>query len=66
MSDAKKCDRCGMFFELYKKPIILSKKGIWDTVDLCPNCGAELERWLWQYKEGANGCKGTDSDSGEK
>lgn len=54
MSDAKKCDRCGMFFEPYKKPIILSKKGVWDTVDLCPNCGGELDRWLWQYKEGAN------------
>lgn len=68
MSDAKKCDRCGKFYDIYK-PV----DGVADTpcgfgfrfldkwgsllptrYDLCPNCMCELTKWLTNPKEEQN------------
>lgn len=53
MSDAKKCDRCGKFYDIYE-PVdnaagfrFVNKGGrLQETYDLCPNCMAELIHWL--------------------
>lgn len=48
MSDAKKCDRCGAFYESYY-PTIIIKKGTGltvRTIDLCPVCQDSIESWL--------------------
>ena len=44
MADAKKCDRCGKFYE--------HGYGFYD-IDICPVCYAELEVFLC-VKEGSN------------
>lgn len=48
MSDAKKCDRCGAFYDPHH-PTINILKGIGLTtkiIDLCPVCQDSLESWL--------------------
>lgn len=55
MSNAKKCDRCGAFYEPYY-PRIIIKKGTETTakmMDLCPVCQDELESWLYQKSKEA-------------
>ena len=49
MSDAKKCDRCGAFYETYVPTIIIKKDtGLRIiTMDLCPVCQASIESWLY-------------------
>lgn len=47
MSDAKKCDRCGAFYEPHYPRIIIKKAtGLTKTVDLCPVCQNSIESWL--------------------
>ena len=47
MSDAKKCDRCGAFYEPYKgKGYYIMKRNFEGNVDLCPVCNDSLESWL--------------------
>ena len=48
MSDAKKCDRCGAFYETYDQKIIIKKDtGLRIiTMDLCPVCQDSIESWL--------------------
>lgn len=39
--DAKKCDRCGEFYEVYntKHYTMHKRNGVsWENVDLCPRC----------------------------
>lgn len=62
MSDAKKCDRCGKFYDAYE-PIndasgfrfINSWNGALQGIyDLCPDCMEELTKWLTNPKEEKN------------
>lgn len=59
MANAKKCDRCGKFYEKYTKKlkdgsivngIIVIGSGFPVTdenfEDLCPECMKELEKWM--------------------
>lgn len=48
MSDAKKCDKCGAFYEPYKSGIIILSNAIpsMDDVDLCPDCMNTFKLWL--------------------
>ena len=59
MSDAKKCDRCGAFYEPNKgKEYYIMKRNFEGYVDLCPVCNISLENWLaLRPKEAANGNK---------
>lgn len=61
MSDAKKCDRCGSFYESYKAKYLLVTNNFNDFKDLCPVCNNELERWLkLRPKEAADGPEQTE------
>ena len=57
MSDAKKCDRCGVFYEPYYPKIIIKKvSGITAKVmDLCPVCQDSIESWLYLKPKEAAG-----------
>lgn len=49
--DAKKCDRCGSYYDKYSKPtIVLGKnhefRDFPETIDLCKKCTDELEEWF--------------------
>lgn len=46
MSDAKKCDRCGAFYNPYYPTIIIKKTTGMRTIDLCPVCQDSIESWL--------------------
>ena len=54
MSDAKKCDRCGRFYDIYgnvDNAVSFRFVSRWDTTlqpiyDLCPDCMEELKNWL--------------------
>lgn len=51
MSDAKKCDRCGRFFERDEQSCEMRiTQDLLDFrhkhYDLCPDCMSKLERWL--------------------
>lgn len=56
--NAKKCDRCGAFYETGQKAGIVRYSNIgvysvWLSVikDLCPSCYAELKDWFNASKE---------------
>lgn len=46
MSNAKKCDRCGAFYDSYKSKYILVTNNFNSIKDLCPVCNDALESWL--------------------
>ena len=49
MSKARKCDRCGKFYEDYESAYhVTTTKGAYTnkTVDLCPDCTQKLIKWL--------------------
>lgn len=48
MSKARKCDKCGAFYEPYRTNIvILSRDSLSaDGLDLCPDCMDTLKKWL--------------------
>lgn len=47
MSKAKKCDKCGAFYEPYKTGIIiLSNTMPQEGLDLCPECMDTFKKWL--------------------
>ena len=53
MADAKKCDRCGKFYEKdenrskkYKRHYALSDNRIGRFVDLCDECKYDLEKFM--------------------
>jgi len=55
---AYKCDRCGKLFEKYKNQGTAEFFNITRTpciasscLDLCPNCNAELQKWMANDKE---------------
>ena len=67
MANAKKCDRCGAYYQEVEATAIeaLAKsmtsifeakipKIIEMAVDLCPSCCTSLKRW-WNEKEGTDG-----------
>lgn len=56
--NAKKCDRCGAYYDIKQKAGIVrySNTGVcvaWLSAikDLCPSCYAELKDWLNALKE---------------
>lgn len=54
MSDAKKCDRCGRFYDIYGKGnnavgfrfVNKCDATLQPIYDLCPDCVEELKNWL--------------------
>lgn len=48
MSKAKKCDKCGAFYEPYRTNIIVITKDSLssDGLDLCPDCMDTFKKWL--------------------
>lgn len=48
MSKARKCDRCGAFYEPYKTDTIILTKNVTsiDGVDLCPDCMDTFKKWF--------------------
>lgn len=48
MSRARKCDKCGAFYEPYRTNIaILSRDSLSaDGLDLCPDCMDTFKKWL--------------------
>lgn len=58
MSDAKKCDRCGRFYDPYKAKYVLITNNFNNIKDLCPVCNKALESWLTlKPKEAEDGPK---------
>lgn len=59
MSDAKKCDRCGAFYEPHyptNPTTIIKRAPRMRTIDLCPVCQDSIESWLdLKPKEAADG-----------
>ena len=65
MSNAKKCDVCGDFYEHYKYRylIIDTNKGVTGTsIDLCPHCHLKLIDFI-KPKEAADELKETDNNN---
>lgn len=52
MSEAKRCDRCGTFFESHLGGYMIKKKlsSTW-CIDLCAKCYDELNEWLEKKNE---------------
>ena len=48
MSEAKRCDRCGTFYESHFGGCIIKKK---HCIDLCAKCYDELNNWLEKKNE---------------
>lgn len=49
MSKARKCDRCGKFYDEYQADYhVTMKKGAYNckSLDLCPDCTNKLIKWL--------------------
>lgn len=49
MADAKKCDRCGKYYDKNDRKMLLYNyqgKRYDKAFDLCPGCVTELERWF--------------------
>ena len=48
MSKARKCDRCGAFYEPYKTDILITKNPVHpiNGLDLCPDCMDTFKKWL--------------------
>ena len=49
MSDAKKCDRCGSFYDPYSPEITIRKVSAITAklIDLCPVCQDSIKSWLY-------------------
>ena len=53
VSEAKKCDRCGKFYEVTNEENVGKVIWIGKQVDLCSECTEKLHNWLdgnWKYK----------------
>lgn len=54
MSNAKKCDRCGVYYDPYDR-LILVRRSNWvsqrEFFDLCPKCNHKLERWMNKHQQ---------------
>lgn len=54
MSYAKKCDRCGKYYEPYDGQQHLRRQH-WvnshDAYDLCPKCNGKLVRWMNKHQQ---------------
>lgn len=46
MSKAKKCDRCGKYYDPYSTEILLAEGALQNVIDLCPECEKELKQWI--------------------
>lgn len=49
MSNAKRCDRCGKFYEMGWQMKVMIKRARCsdsDRFDLCPKCHDKLTRWM--------------------
>ena len=57
MSTAKKCDRCGAFYEPFgsRLTVIMGNNIARGCVDLCPVCDDTFQRYLLEYKETKDG-----------
>ena len=51
MANAKKCDRCGAFYEDQQKvQFIVTNSAFFNYCDLCPKCSKELVEWAKDKK----------------
>lgn len=76
MSKAKKCDKCGAFYEPYKTTIlILTEKCLTrDGLDLCPDCMDTFKKWLnndvqmvlFSGSENTSGCQEDESEAADE
>lgn len=76
MSKAKKCDKCGAFYEPYQTNIIiLTEKSLTrDGLDLCPDCMDTFKKWLnndvqmvlFSGSENTSECQEEAADDGEQ
>lgn len=61
MASAKKCDRCGSFYEnkskMFDNYYSITKKTplVYDDVDLCPDCEIKLSEWINEFKRKEEG-----------
>lgn len=52
MSEAKRCDRCGTFFESHLGGYMIKKRlSSTRCIDLCAECYDELNEWLEKKNE---------------
>lgn len=52
MSEAKRCDRCGIFFESQLGGYMIKKRWLsTQYIDLCAECYDELNEWLEKKNE---------------
>ena len=67
MSDAKKCDRCGAFYEGYRgKRHYIMEQNSEGYLDLCPVCSDSFESWLTlRPKEASDGKSEEEQSSGD-
>lgn len=48
MANAKKCDRCGKYYDGGKRKLLIYDRtiNIQSSLDLCEKCETELEQWF--------------------
>ena len=53
MSEAKKCDRCGKFYEPYPDRVNIHcyRSKVREWYDLCPGCNAGFVEWMNAYRD---------------
>ena len=54
MSSAKKCDRCGKYYEPYNEARRLMRPNptnSFDCYDLCKECNYKLVRWMNKHQQ---------------
>lgn len=68
MSDAKKCNRCGKFYDIYGQAnnavgfrfVNRCDAPLQPIYDLCPDCMEELKNWLANSSDGTLDFSTTD------
>ena len=53
MSEARKCDRCGKFYEPYSEKVHIHryKYASLEWYDLCPECNAGFVKWMNKHRK---------------
>lgn len=52
MANARKCDKCGVLYEIYEQlpddftVCQLNERFVWNSLDLCPSCQVDLTLWM--------------------
>ena len=53
MANAKKCDICHNYYDNYKHKLFVNngRNAVnFESIDLCPECQGQLEKWLTEYE----------------